>query len=297
MVYIPKSQIKENQFTPGGEWSYVKDNSPYTGYYYLLSNGKAYTGKNPNNPPNEEIYQYTVIESADTLGTVPQTSEYNDLWNGSEGRDLRRYGILQNTNYGLIKSIPPTILTFPTPEDYKNYYYKRYFVVKINEQIYKETSLEVYNEIKSQNPVWTWESYLPFTLTWTIKGNIEDVFKANRGMIAIKEKKIKRKGLDIYLEQNYLQYYLYTKEENLYTEGGLLITMDGEDYKGFYHIHETQGPMVGAFHTATGHNKLFYRKFYKGEIVDSLNQSNVITTGETQNIEYRSIRSSTGGGY
>ena len=116
-------------------------------------------------------------------------------------------------------------------------------------------------------------------------------------MIAVKEKEIKRKGLDIYLEQNYLQYYLYTKEENLYTEGGLLITMDGEDYKGFYHIHETQGPMVGAFHTAVGHNKLFYRKFYKGEIVDSLNQSNVITTGETQNIEYRSIRSSTGGGY
>ena len=55
MAYFPKSQIKENQFTPGAEWYYVKNNSSYTGFYYVLSNGKAYTGKNPNDPPNEEI--------------------------------------------------------------------------------------------------------------------------------------------------------------------------------------------------------------------------------------------------
>ena len=53
MAYIPKSQIKENQFTPGAEWYYVKNQASYTGFYYVLSNGKAFTGKNPNDPPNE----------------------------------------------------------------------------------------------------------------------------------------------------------------------------------------------------------------------------------------------------
>ena len=61
MAYIPKSQIKATQFTQGGEWYYVKNNSSYTGFYYILSNGTAYTGKNPNDSPNEEITTKTLI--------------------------------------------------------------------------------------------------------------------------------------------------------------------------------------------------------------------------------------------
>ena len=56
MAYIPKSQIKANQFTPGNEWFYIKDNSEYTGFYYLLSNGRAFTGKDQNSPPNDEMF-------------------------------------------------------------------------------------------------------------------------------------------------------------------------------------------------------------------------------------------------
>ena len=54
--------------------------------------------------------------------------------------------------------------------------------------------------------------------------------------------------------------------------------------------------MVGSTHTGTGHNKLFYTKFYRGEKVDSLNQTNVIVTEETQNLEYRSALSPSSGG-
>ena len=31
MAYIPKSAIKENQYTPGGEWYYIKNNEEYIG--------------------------------------------------------------------------------------------------------------------------------------------------------------------------------------------------------------------------------------------------------------------------
>ena len=293
MVYIPKSSIKANQFTPGGDWFYVKNNAPYIGSYYLLSNGKAYTGRDQNDPPNEEIFQNIVIASTLNDGPNAQVVEYVEI---DINRDLQTYGRLKKTDYNLLRSVPPSQLTFPTPEDYENFIFKRYFLVKTNQNNYQEVSEEVYNEIESQNPVWMWENYLPFTLTWTLKGDIENVFKANRGMIFLEEKKIKRKGLDEYLERNYLQYYLYVEESNLYTDGGLLLNASGEDYKGFYHIHKTQGPMVGSTHTGTAHNKLFYTKFYRGEKVDSLNQTNVIVTEETQNLEYRSALSPSNGG-
>ncbi len=44
--------------------------------------------------------------------------------------------------------------------------------------------------------------------------------------------------------------------------------------------------MEGAVHIQGAHRKLFYRRFYKGEVVNSLNQEGVIETGETQRIEF-----------
>jgi Asp-tRNA(Asn)/Glu-tRNA(Gln) amidotransferase A subunit family amidase len=40
-------------------------------------------------------------------------------------------------------------------------------------------------------------------------------------------------------------------------------------------------------HISSAHSKLFYKRFYRSEIVDSLNLEGVIETGETQMVEYR----------
>ena len=68
--------------------------------------------------------------------------------------------------------------------------------------------------------------------------------------------------------------------------------------------------MEGATHIKGVHQKLFYKRFYRGEIVNSLNQEGVIRTEETQRIEFindltveptqpmpPNISPSTGGGY
>ena len=297
MTYFPKSQIKENQFTPGAEWYYVKNNSSYTGFYYVLSNGKAYTGKNPNDPPNEEITKKTEIFSSQTkngiVNDITNGVTYADNWDGTtygdqiqNARDVKIYGILTDTDYNLVRSKPQYSPTFPSPEDYEKGMFVRYFVCKINQLEYLEIDKGTYDNIFTQNKIWMWENYVPFTLNWYINGDIDRVFNNNKGSIFIKEREINKKGLEDYLGKQYLEYFKYKKASNLNTRGGELITPTGQDYIGPYHIHEFQGPMEGSSHTSTAHRKLFYRRFYRGEIVDSLNQEGVIETGETQAVEF-----------
>ena len=127
------------------------------------------------------------------------------------------------------------------------------------------------------------------------------------------KKELEKKGLNEYLGKQFLQYFEYPEASNLTTNGGELITPTGKDYVGAYHIHKNQGPMEGATHIQGAHRKLFYKRFYQSELVDTLNQTGVIETGETQRIEFvndltveydapnqtqtSNNNSSTGGGY
>lgn len=45
--------------------------------------------------------------------------------------------------------------------------------------------------------------------------------------------------------------------ENLTTDGSEFTLPNGRRYSGSYHIHVSQGAMVGANHTATPHQRLF----------------------------------------
>lgn len=78
--------------------------------------------------------------------------------------------------------------------------------------------------------------------------------------------------------------------ENLYTSGGRFkVEGSNEEYKGFYHIHPTVGPMVGAVHTATFHKKLVpYLLAYETE-----RQSTTSRTSTTTNTTNGNTSSST----
>jgi hypothetical protein len=51
-MYYPKSQIKTNLYSNGGDYVLSTTQEAYKGYYYLISNGKAYTGRTPQDGPN-----------------------------------------------------------------------------------------------------------------------------------------------------------------------------------------------------------------------------------------------------
>ena len=299
MAYIPKSQIKANQFTPGNEWFYIKDNSEYTGFYYLISNGRAFTGKDQNSPPNDEIVQQTFIapipevknyETDDGGNLIEYVENYDGFTYGNQtqnGEDIRYYSILKDTDYSLYRASPIYNPVVPTLEDYEKGVFTRYFTCKINQLEYLEVSKLTYNNINDRNGAWAWEDYIPFTINWYIMGDIDRVFKNNNGGIFLAEKEIKRKGLKEYLGNKNLQYFKYEEKTNLSTMGGELITPGGQDYIGSYHIHPVQGPMEGATHRLLPHRKLFYKRFYETTVIDDLNQSGTIMLDEVQNIEYQ----------
>ena len=71
-MYYPKSQIITN-LSSNGDLEYKSDNTPYSGFYYRLSNGKLFTGKTPQDGPNEELIMPSPEGEISTIndGKVP----------------------------------------------------------------------------------------------------------------------------------------------------------------------------------------------------------------------------------
>jgi hypothetical protein len=58
-MYYPKSQIKENLYTNGGELQLADTLQEYKGYYYITSQQiEVYTGKNTQDKPNNRLKIY-----------------------------------------------------------------------------------------------------------------------------------------------------------------------------------------------------------------------------------------------
>ena len=301
--YYPKNKIKTNQYTYGNEWFGVSDGEEYIGFYYLLSSGKAYKGKSPEEQGGQEEivkvkkegeFSKWPVYKDDGTGIV-NFSQIADNYDGftfesqyQQPQDVNDYINLIGTDATKTRYIPVYEPTFPTDEDYQIGYFTRYFVVKENELIYTEISQKTFDALEKEDPEMLWELYKPFNLRWTITGRIDDVFITNKNILALTEKQINKPKFHRYLT-NYLEYYIYTPAENLVAPPNFLIDKDGNDYIGPYHIHKFQGPMVGAYHTETPHEKLFYKRFYDPQGIDLLVSSSftanpTIVLDGTQNV-------------
>jgi hypothetical protein len=60
-MYYPKSQITPNLYTNGDEFVSSVDNSGYSGYYFKISTGKYFTGRNQDDRPNVELTPITSL--------------------------------------------------------------------------------------------------------------------------------------------------------------------------------------------------------------------------------------------
>ena len=216
-MYVPKNKIKTNLYTRNNEFQYLSSGKEYTGYYHKLYTGKFYTGKTPNDKPIEEIIKSPNNDAQ--WDATPLTGEgnyvsYADNYDGEiipnqyqNMGDINTYNSLKDINMDNILQIPTSYYPKPTQEDYNLGVFTRYFCVKINEDIYLEIDKKTYDALTNQKGDWLWQLYTPFQLLWTISGEEKEIEKTNYNIALLQEKRLKRRGLQQFLRNNYLKFY------------------------------------------------------------------------------------------
>lgn len=204
-MYYPKSQITPNLFTNGGEFVYADTQEAYSGYYFKISTGKYFTGKNQDDRPNLEL---SLLQTTQTVATpIVQNSQPNYTATTNVYEPI-------NEEYLNIKSLSPSIIIIPTynpilptDQDYQNGEFRRLFAKKTNEIQYVEIDQDTFDKLLAKDPQILWQLYEPFDLTWQLTGNIEDVARINFNTVelAILRKKLPKLG--DYLKFNYIKYY------------------------------------------------------------------------------------------
>jgi hypothetical protein len=210
MAYYPKSQIKTNLYTNGEELVYKTTLEQYIGFYYKVSNGRFYTGKNPNDgvPLELIIFTPTLLDNAEEplLTSLPFNSEIiqiikpvNDVPSQPDGIP---YPTGVNSKSYPIKIIPRALpifsITRPTNDDYNRGVYTKYFCKKNNELIYIEINKDTYNKLISNDPEIAWDLYTPTKIVFQI-GNSD----ANMNTIKLIEQNLKWYGFSQYFKGNF----------------------------------------------------------------------------------------------
>lgn len=183
MAYIPKNKIKTNLYTSGQEYTYIENKSNwqtksfYIGYYHTLYNGKSYSGRTPNDINVKEIIKVNskLGEDPNYEKPIPLSTPYSPL--------------------------------LPTPQDYKNGEFIRYFICRRNQPMFVEISKDSFNKYKQKDPTISWKLYKPFSLFWVLTGDINQVAQTNKKVTELIETQENVLGLSLYLKENWIQYY------------------------------------------------------------------------------------------
>lgn len=218
-MYYPKSQIKTNLYTNGDEYVIELTKSPYLGYYYLTSTGIAYTGKTPDDRPNQKLIKVEQVVS-ETFSTISNPNVTATILSSDSPGALDTVSFSNYTsvlNYAQLKNIniynpPVKLLPYyspvqPTQQDYQNGEFQRYFVKKTNGILYIEINQDQFDKLKAEDPQFEFSLYQPFTITWVLTGNKEQVAKTNRNIVELAEKRNRLPKLGEYLKFDYLKYY------------------------------------------------------------------------------------------
>jgi hypothetical protein len=206
-MYYPKSKIKPDLYTNGEEYILTTTKEKYKGYYYELSSGKKYTGKNPQDGPNILITPPPAIplifqkgEEVEGLGEQFLSLDNPPIVSGPSYNNTP-----SNVN---VRYLPIYNITLPTNKDKDLGVFNRYFCKKNNELIYTEINKETFDLLRYQDPKIAWDLYSPLSILWQIQGDKEKTYTANKNNIAILEQRNKWYGFSKYLKEDYLKYYL-----------------------------------------------------------------------------------------
>jgi hypothetical protein len=264
-MYYPKSQIKINLYTNGGEFTNNNTKQDYQGYYFKTSSGQFFTGKTPQNPPNIPLtpVRKTAEErliKLDNYQNLPADADLRIGAGNSENPRKSNLSIPQNSiviesdssyTYPPIANAPVTAVVFPTNNDYTIGEFQRYFLKKRNEIQYLEVNLETYQNYVNQVNGVQWQLYLPITIPWELTGDYDSVYNTNRNIVLLKESTLKVIGFAQYFRNQFTKYFRFEPGENLYTAGNeLKNSRTNMNYIGYYHLSSTGKAIAGKRATA-----------------------------------------------
>jgi hypothetical protein len=197
-MYYPKSQIKTNLYTNGGDLVLSTTGELYSGYYYEISTGQKYTGKNPQDIPNILLTSIDLNAPLEYKQTFEQgvIITQDDLSNGAY------------TANPPIRTIPQFNPTTPTTENQQQGQFIRYFCKKTNELRYLEIDFNTYNKLKAKDPKIAWDLYNPVQIIWLIQGNQEQVYNSNKGSVISIEQNKGWISFSQYFKNDFSKYYL-----------------------------------------------------------------------------------------
>ena len=263
MAYIPKSQIKTNLFTEGGEYLLSNNNSSYKGYYYKTSQGKFYTGRTPEDglsvlliPVYPEDVSEDVSDDEETYTTLAANIRNNKVFIDTSAIYLSLKGIDSST----IKNIPQSVFPTPQPQDYINESFVRYFTKKRNEEKYLEINKKTYDKLLSQDPTYLFELYRPLKLNWQVSGDKIKTYQTNENQTALLSRREKLEGFIEYFKGNFNQLYAQYTQGNTY-----VVASNGQSYTGFYHVMGDGQVMTGKSHTNKGINLVLREDYVEQE--------------------------------
>jgi hypothetical protein len=199
-MYYPKSQIKTNLSTNGGEFNLSTTKQEYIGSYYEISTGEKYTGNSPQNPPNIRLNE---------IEPLVQASHDPQIIDLIQQDIIQTYQVTPDYTQTLPdRSIPIFNPTLPTPQDNQNGQFNRYFCKKNNEIRYLEIDQNTYKQLQNRDPKIAWDLYTPIIVLWIIQGNQTQVFNSNKATVQAIEINVKWHGFTQYFQDKFLKYYL-----------------------------------------------------------------------------------------
>jgi hypothetical protein len=212
-MYFPLSQITPNLHTNGGEFVIISSQEDYKGYYFKISSGKYYTGRNSSDLPNLEITLRSNNKASDVSLTTFNNSSIivTELDGPDEIEDLNVESYLSIKNINAANQttlLPQYTPTYPTTQDYQVGEFRRFFCKKTNEIQYIEIDPKQYNFISYKDPQILWQLYYPFNIPWTISGQIEEAARVNKNIVELTMKQLKLPRFNDYLKNDYLKYFI-----------------------------------------------------------------------------------------
>ena len=253
MAYLPKSQVTVKH-TPGGLLRYKFDNKPFKGDYIQTSTGKYYEGKS-----NVDLGLELILDDKSSVEEVEKRN--------GDSVDVQKHRIFKKDIDEFLSNTKPIPFEKPTPtdEDYEKGFFKRYFCTKINEEVYMEISKDTFEALIKKSPKkYDYNLYEPGSILWHLKGNVHKLNSINLKKLQKFYKKIN----NLFTLLNEYQAAENIIQSNLYTNGGELFYGDGKPYVGNYHIHPENGPMEGAVHVNTPHNRLYYQNDLSADLIN-----------------------------